>query len=339
MYFDHAHLLDPPIQRAAYSDRTAWIMAKLSELAYEQFEGTEEETAETVTERLEEKLESGGFKLVDKYNESTRRMGAEAKSGKDAAMPKVDTQAILVMKPGVMAVLAFRGSEPNVTDWVFTDANATFVPTEDGEGRIHEGFYEAFKAVRKDIERAIVDFEKIPKGMPLYVTGHSLGGALANVAGVELEKTRTLAAVYTFGSPRVGDDVWAARMKVPVYRVANGRDIVPLIPFSSLIGNLLIRLGFGVLVRIARKGILGYIGYRHVGDFRHLTQDGRLVTGTAATFSRLGDLIVDAPVAFARRSFKLFGVVLKFGTDHFIPNYIAKLEKIALQRNTISEDG
>ncbi len=337
-YFEHTRLLDPPIQRAAYSDRTAWIMAKLSQVAYEQFEGTDKESAEAATARLHKKLRSGGFELVETFIKSTRRMGAEPKRGNDITMPKVDTQAILVRKPGSMAVLAFRGSEPNVTDWVYTDADAVFVETGEGEGRIHRGFYEAFQVVREDIERAIADPEKVPPGLPVYVTGHSLGGALANVAGMELEKVRTLAAVYTYGSPRVGDDLWASRMKVPVYRVVNGRDIVPLMPFSSLIGNFLRRLGLGRVVRMVRKGIIGYIGYRHVGDFRHLTQDGRLVTGTAATFSRLGDIFVDGVVAVFRRSFKVIGVAMKYGTDHFMPNYIAKLEKVALDRNAETKD-
>ena len=51
MALDHvslsAHLtalseVEPPLKRAAYSDRTAWMMAVLAELAYDRFEGTGE---------------------------------------------------------------------------------------------------------------------------------------------------------------------------------------------------------------------------------------------------------------------------------------------------------
>jgi hypothetical protein len=44
-------LLNPPIARAAYSDRTAWIMAELSRIAYIRFEGNENRL-EQATEAL-----------------------------------------------------------------------------------------------------------------------------------------------------------------------------------------------------------------------------------------------------------------------------------------------
>ncbi|MCH7937081.1 MAG: lipase family protein [Proteobacteria bacterium] len=336
-YFEHSHLLTPPTRRAAYSDRTAWIMATLSALAYERFEDSE-----AITESLKDSLQLGKFDLVATFVTTTEGTvkAAASKAGNDAGVykgPRTDTQAILV-KSDAMAVLAFRGSEPNIVDWLFSDADAVFVKLPEGEGKIHRGFYESFLSVREKIEKVITDESKLPGTLPLYVTGHSLGAALASVGGMELEKVRSLAAIYTFGSPRVGDDVWANRMKVPVYRIVNGRDLVPMLPFSSLIGNFLRRLGFGFVVRMVRKVIKGYIGYCHVGDFRHLTQDGRLVTGSAATFSRLGDIFVDGTGAIFRRSVKIFGIALKFGTDHLMPGYIAKLAKVAVERNPPTTD-
>lgn len=40
MYFDNEKLMRPPTSRAAYSDRTAWLMAEMSRLAYYKFEGS-----------------------------------------------------------------------------------------------------------------------------------------------------------------------------------------------------------------------------------------------------------------------------------------------------------
>src|SRR5690348_15273223 len=72
-YFaDEKRLLNPPIARAAYSDRMAWIMAKMADLAYVEFEKGPEELA-----RLEVNLKSGGFKLIRTF-------------------VKADTQAFLV---------------------------------------------------------------------------------------------------------------------------------------------------------------------------------------------------------------------------------------------------
>ena len=55
-YFSPPVLLTPPVLRAAYSDRTAWIMAKAAQLAYLRFEDNDDERQE-----LEASLASGGF--------------------------------------------------------------------------------------------------------------------------------------------------------------------------------------------------------------------------------------------------------------------------------------
>ncbi len=77
----------------------------------------------------------------------------------------------------------------------------------------------------------------------LFVTGHSLGGALAAVYGAmlhynaETEITDRLAAIYTFGQPRVGDQKFAnyanQKLKGHYNRVVYCNDIVPRVPFDD----------------------------------------------------------------------------------------------------------
>lgn len=58
-YFDAPYLLaTPPIKRAAYSDRTAWIMAELSRLVYEPL--PEEVSVATLIAEIRAAVESGG---------------------------------------------------------------------------------------------------------------------------------------------------------------------------------------------------------------------------------------------------------------------------------------
>ena len=67
----------------------------------------------------------------------------------------------------------------------------------------------------------------------ILVTGHSLGGALATFAGVELQKRFTNVILYTFGSPRTGDQGWtdyAMRTVQGYQRVTHYNDIVPHLP-------------------------------------------------------------------------------------------------------------
>ncbi len=93
------------------------------------------------------------------------------------------------------------------------------------------------------------------KSRPVYVTGHSLGGALALMATAELANHEdatirdSIAACYTFGCPRAGDSSFDLYVKAPLYRITNGVDLVPAIPPAIL-------------------------GYRHVGDTRYFGKTG-----------------------------------------------------------------
>lgn len=69
----------------------------------------------------------------------------------------------------------------------------------------------------------------------VYLTGHSHGGALAVLAATELNKLYHIAAVYTFGAPRVGNKAFARHVEedIRVYRIVNSKDFVPYFPFRQ----------------------------------------------------------------------------------------------------------
>lgn len=77
----------------------------------------------------------------------------------------------------------------------------------------------------------------------IFVTGHSLGGALATLATahiLRLIRDRRISAaspiLYSFASPRVGDSNFAKTFKdVECYRVANSEDIVPKVPIPTFL--------------------------------------------------------------------------------------------------------
>ncbi len=123
-------LLNPPIRRAAYSDRTAWVMASMAQLVYERFE-----EGGSARELLLEKLKGGGFKMVAEFND-----------------PKTDTQAFLVTN-GEYAVLAFRGTEVSKKADIAIDVKATKVSII--EGRVHNGFLGGYNSIRNDILKAL----------------------------------------------------------------------------------------------------------------------------------------------------------------------------------------
>jgi hypothetical protein len=77
----------------------------------------------------------------------------------------------------------------------------------------------------------------------VFITGHSLGGALAALYSTMLywngenEMTSKIAAVYTFGQPRVGDQDFALyatrQLRHKYYRVVYCNDVVPRVPFDN----------------------------------------------------------------------------------------------------------
>jgi triacylglycerol lipase len=68
-------------------------------------------------------------------------------------------------------------------------------------GRVHGGFLRAFEEVSDRLDAIVRG--KTPR-QKLWLTGHSLGGALATMAAAHVDPT-ILQGVITFGSPRVGD--------------------------------------------------------------------------------------------------------------------------------------
>lgn len=113
---------------------------------------------------------------------------------------------------------------------------------------VHRGFLAAFDQNHIAIEAAVG--AHVPADLGLYVTGHSLSGALAQLATAALDRY-SLAACYTFGSPWVAALGFHRLVKAPDCRVVNGWALVPGVP------QLWVR------------------GFWHTGDPRLLTGDSQ----------------------------------------------------------------
>ncbi|HUO09310.1 MAG TPA: lipase family protein [Phycisphaerae bacterium] len=156
-------------------------------------------------------------------------------------------------------LLAFRGTD-NLPGWM-TDGNAIQVSRPQYPGKVHQGFADGLDSVWADIDRAL------PKPLgarSLWITGHSLGGALATLAAARLSQSGTMAkAVYTYGSPRVGNIAFFQGYATPTYRFVNNMDVVPHVPPEVTLK------GLGVL-----DTFFSQITYKHVGTLEFLDRDG-----------------------------------------------------------------
>ena len=214
-----------PSYRQAYSDRTAWLMACLSELAYIKFNPLfsrqQQKTAflESISKLVGENKKSSLIKLIARVgydpDEEKEKLQRELTILKIEILETFDsdgTQAILVSSDTSIA-LAFRGTEMTSIKDIKSDIKAQPMQCETG-GKIHTGFKEAFDKVALDIQNTLN--KETLKAKPLFITGHSLGGALATIAAKKLSHKGGIAACYTFGSPRVGNDKWVSGIKNPI---------------------------------------------------------------------------------------------------------------------------
>lgn len=143
-------------------------------------------------------------------------------------------------------VLCFRGTEPDEFSDIKADLNAWPDEAYNGHGLVHNGFQEEVNKVWDEVTKRI---ENNRADRDLFITGHSLGGAMATIAASRLGDQVT--ALYTYGSPRVGTSKFVKSFKTPHYRHVNNNDIVPKVPFA-------------------------FLGYRHHGTLRYINYYGNI---------------------------------------------------------------
>jgi hypothetical protein len=184
-------------------------------------------------------------------------------------------------------VIAFRGTQ-QLQDWLTNlqiqlvafiqpppFACSQAIPRVMAGSKIHEGFYRAWasRKVRGRIVRCLADWLQERPDSKVYVTGHSLGGALASVAAASLHYAGlSPELVCTFGEPRVFNRILAFQfdrgLKPKMLRFVNNDDIVPEVPlpiryqhvgqleYFDWLGNLIAKPGLWLHLR---EWILGII--------------------------------------------------------------------------------
>ena len=135
-------------------------------------------------------------------------------------------------------IIAFRGTQTQIEWWRNLQATQKkyFDPkTRQQYGKVHQGY---FKIVREQINSALIKAVKqLDPNIPCYITGHSLGGAVATLSAIEIAllvpKIREQIQLYTYAAPRIGDRNFAqahSQLIPNSYRIANLSDSVPLVP-------------------------------------------------------------------------------------------------------------
>jgi hypothetical protein len=192
-----------------------------------------------------------------------------------------DLQGFVATKEKTV-VLSFRGTEGlNPFDW---DTDFTLRRKDLGNGiLVHAGFYNAisdqYELINKHLQKAGAEDGK------LWITGHSLGAALASVFTARLIidhkewVNKHLGGLYTFGQPRCGNKAYADlfipyQRKNMVYRFVNCYDIMPQMPYMDEPPE---NPSEGDKMSTKKRKLLGKQSTLCTGKERHLHHHGNLI--------------------------------------------------------------
>jgi hypothetical protein len=103
-----------------------------------------------------------------------------------------------------------------------------------GSCQVHDGFNQAWLQRQSDIVGAVNAARVAHPSYGLVFTGHSLGAAVATIAGAYFRSIGQHCDIYTYGSPRVGNAAFAnyvsSTAQGSTYRVTHLSDPVPHLP-------------------------------------------------------------------------------------------------------------
>lgn len=218
-----------------------------------------------------------------------------------------------------VALLVFRGTS-NLGQWV---RDAKLAPIDHTWGHVHCGFDEGLGHVHADLE----EFDHLAAASKhVFVTGHSLGGALAVLAAARLkiQNETNAPVVYTFGQPRaaLGDFTEKFDQQLPgrFYRLINQKDIVSRLP-----PGLIYRHG-GTPKRIVRPGKL---------ESRAMSSKIVIKEGEEELPDiEITDELLKQLDQFDPGSRKTEEGLLAVFSDHRLPNYIRLLKEIETIRDS-----
>ena len=141
-----------------------------------------------------------------------------------------DSQCFITSNKKII-IISFRGTEKDEVGDILCDLDMS--QSNAYGGKVHRGFVDAYRQLKSSLMAKIKEHRT--HNQPIWLTGHSLGGALAMIAAMDLsEKKLNVKGVYTFGQPRVGDAeftrLYDRRFRGKSFRFVNKDDQVPELP-------------------------------------------------------------------------------------------------------------
>lgn len=191
-------------------------------------------------------------------------------------------------------IVVCRGTQPTELSDIIADIRFKLVPSTSGYGEVHHGFKQSVDNIWSSLSKKL---KKYGKKKDIYLTGHSLGAAMATLIATRCKRLDDMPnpiALFTYGSPKVGNGAYIGLMYgigLNHHRWVNNADIVTRNPVFP---------------------------YEHHGELHYMNHDGQVVEMT--TWQIIKDRI--------RGFFK--GIKkgkINFFVNHSIERYQENLEK------------
>ena len=227
---------------------------------------------------------------------------------------KTDTQCFVFSHQNNIFII-YRGSESKLTDW---KTNFTFHknswPKHEDKGEVHTGFYDAVESVWSELEskvnREAQLIHKNGETANIWVSGHSLGGALAQVTVAKfllngIPENTQLGISYVYASPRFASKKLARYIDdtfdQDIFRIVADSDLIPRTPHR-------------------------FAGYKNCFTLKFFNKQEALIGIDDFSFlnklsHRFSDVILFAQYAILIIPFVNFPLLTKVGNTHSIDHY------------------
>ncbi|MGB8772113.1 MAG: lipase family protein [Candidatus Korobacteraceae bacterium] len=211
-------------------------------------------------------------------------------------------------------VVAFRGTLPpsehdpdSLFDWLqnfFAEPTTCTSGPNKVPGQVHSGFFDATTSIIQNVYTLVSGYNPGPNN-PVYIAGHSKGGAMASIAAYILAenlKVPNVQPLVTFASPKPGDINFQGGFQrvLTQTRYENYKDIVPLLPPSTEFIDLV----------VAVVNLIPYVGAKLAALFKSAENWNYVPVGTmqfiTSSFQVISNETVEA---------QIWDVVEEFGED------------------------
>jgi len=153
----------------------------------------------------------------------------------DSGGDQKDEVAFEVKQESGISIIVIRGTANDAN--VLSDIDVRLVDDARTGIKLHKGFRDAAVTIMQIIDTSTTTGRTIVQGQTLtyplehtvHVTGHSLGGAVAQIIGMWLHKRGNNVQIYSYGSPKVSAQV-LSEGHPPHWRVVRRSDPIPFTP-------------------------------------------------------------------------------------------------------------